>query len=107
MIDWLQNWYCSNCDGGWEHSYGIKIQTLDNPGWHVEIDLMETRVADKPFAEVAKDESDADWIICRVQNGKFDGAGDPSKLSAIITIFKNWVQSPSLPHPQPSADDCE
>ena len=29
----LQKWYKSQCNGDWEHSFGIKIETLDNPGW--------------------------------------------------------------------------
>ena len=33
------NWYKTNCDGDWEHSYGITLQTLDNPGWHLTVDL--------------------------------------------------------------------
>ena len=32
MLEWLMNWYESNCDGDWEHSYGVKIESLDNPG---------------------------------------------------------------------------
>ncbi len=44
MINWLENWYSSQCDGSWEHFYGIKIETLDNPGWAVEIDLCETEL---------------------------------------------------------------
>ena len=91
MIDWIQKWYCSHCDGKWEHFYGIKIETLDNPGWCVEIDIAETDVRDKPFEEIEKDVSDTDWIICRIQNDKFQGFGDISKLSEIILIFKNWV----------------
>ncbi len=35
----LQNWYAAECDGDWEHQYGIKIDTIDNPGWRVEIEL--------------------------------------------------------------------
>ena len=44
-IEWLQQWYQKNCDGEWEHLYGIEIETLDNPGWHVKIDLEETSSA--------------------------------------------------------------
>lgn len=93
MIDWIQEWYASQCDGRWEHSYGIKIDTLDNPGWRVEIDIAETDIKDKYFEAVNKDISDVDWIICRIQNGKFEGFGDVSKLFEILSIFKNWVQS--------------
>lgn len=35
MNDWLSNWHKLNCNGDWEHTYGIKIETLDNPGWLV------------------------------------------------------------------------
>ena len=28
----LQRWYLERCDDGWEHSYGVRIDTLDNPG---------------------------------------------------------------------------
>ena len=44
ILCWLQNWYHSNCDGGWEHLYGVKIDTLDNPGWSVAIDLEDTEI---------------------------------------------------------------
>lgn len=36
---WLQNWFAVQCDGVWEHAHGIKIDTLDNPGWTVHVDL--------------------------------------------------------------------
>jgi hypothetical protein len=32
LLKRLQDWYVSQCDGGWEHTYGISIDTLDNPG---------------------------------------------------------------------------
>ena len=44
MINWLENWYSSQCDGSWVHFYGITIATLANPGSAVEIDLCETEL---------------------------------------------------------------
>lgn len=41
-VDWLSSWYRKECNGDWEHTYGISIQTLDNPGWSVRIDLLDT-----------------------------------------------------------------
>ena len=38
----LQQWYLSNCNGDWEHTYGVSIGTLDNPGWSVKIELTGT-----------------------------------------------------------------
>nr|TKK07812.1 hypothetical protein SrhCFBP13529_11555 [Stenotrophomonas rhizophila] len=41
-LDRLQKWYADQCDGDWEHSFGIRIDTLDNPGWTVSVDLTDT-----------------------------------------------------------------
>lgn len=35
----LMEWYSSNCNGDWEHSGGVKIETLDNPGWSITVDF--------------------------------------------------------------------
>src|SRR3954469_18783567 len=47
VLDQLQRWYAQHCNGEWEHSYGISIQTLDNPGWRVKIDLHQTDLESK------------------------------------------------------------
>ncbi len=60
MIQALQNWYASNCDGDWEHSFGIRIETLDNPGWLVTIDLEDTRLEQASLTHDF-DHSDTDW----------------------------------------------
>lgn len=26
IIEWLENWYSQNCDGDWEHFYGVKYR---------------------------------------------------------------------------------
>ncbi|MGP3934424.1 Imm53 family immunity protein [Nonomuraea sp. KM88] len=41
----LQSWYASCSNDGWEHGYGITIDTLDNPGWRLKIDLVDTPLA--------------------------------------------------------------
>lgn len=32
-LEWLTSWYKTQCNGDWEHSYGIEISTIDNPGF--------------------------------------------------------------------------
>jgi hypothetical protein len=34
-IERIQKWYLEQCNGDWEHSYGIEITTMDNPGWYI------------------------------------------------------------------------
>jgi len=92
-IKWLEKWYQSNCDSNWEHVYGVKIETLDNPGWHVKINLADTLVEEKAFNKIYIDKGDNDWITCRVNNNVFEGGGDSGKLEEILEVFKIWVES--------------
>lgn len=92
LIKWLEGWYLSQCDGDWEHSYGLKIDTLDNPGWSVCINLVETNMENKQFEKLDSQRSEHDWVICRLNEGSFEGFGGPSNLGEIISTIKNWVE---------------
>jgi len=91
MIAWLSEWYKSNCDGDWEHYYGIKIDTLDNPGWKVDIDLVDTYLEDVEFNKVQIYIDDLNWIHCSVADGVFKGGGSIDKLEEILKIFRQWA----------------
>ena len=94
IFSWLMKWFKSKCNGGWEHYYvGVKIETLDNPGWSIEIELSDTDLEDKHFEKINIDNGDDDWFVCWVEKNKFNGAGDPDKLEKIIEIFRDWVES--------------
>jgi hypothetical protein len=90
IIRWLEKWYQSNCDTGWEHVYGVKISTIDNPGWIVKIDLVDTSLKDRAFESINVDNGNDDWIVCRVNSNVYEGVGDPSKLEEILKVFKEW-----------------
>lgn len=92
LLRWLEDWYKSVCNGEWEEYYGIKIQTLDNPGWLVEIDLKETVLEERSFTTICSENSENDWVNCKVENGKFYGFGDKAKLAYIINTFKEWSE---------------
>ena len=92
-MKWLEEWYLNNCDGDWEHCYGIRIDTLDNPGWSVKIDLRETNYENAEFNRYMQDLGDEDWVCCFLEDGIFNGAGDPHKLGTIIQIFREWIES--------------
>ncbi|MBL7662724.1 immunity 53 family protein, partial [bacterium] len=71
----LGDWYMSQCDGDWEHSYGVVIETLDNPGWRIKIDLAETRLSGRFFDAVQINNSETDWIVVEIQEDAFIGHG--------------------------------
>ena len=86
LLGWLEDWFASRCDGEWEHQNGIRIDTLDNPGWCVTADV-GTPVANREMAF----DGDETWLDCRVSDGVFTGCGDPSQLGRIIEILQEWT----------------
>jgi len=89
----IQEWYSLQCNGDWEHRFGVDINTLDNPGWMVKIALDNTELEDKPFSKVKLERSENDWVHCWIENGKFEGAGGQHNLEEILNIFLDWSVS--------------
>jgi len=92
-LKWLEKWYLKNCNGDWEHSYGIKISTLDNPGWSLDIDLVDTNLEPKYFDAIKIDRSENDWLHCRIVDGVFKGRGGVQNLTELIKVFCKWAES--------------
>ncbi|KFE97021.1 immunity 53 family protein [Chryseobacterium luteum] len=92
VIKWLENWYQLHCDGDWEHSYGVKIETIDNPGWNVKIHLADTSLENLHVEYSLLEISETDWYGYSIKNGMFNAAGDPTKLLFLIDLFKGIVE---------------
>jgi hypothetical protein len=92
VLTWLCEWYHSNCDGDWEHNYGIKIETIDNPGWSITIDLIGTMPIVKPIQWIFVERSSDDWYGYKLVEDKFEASGDPSKIEFLISLFKEIIE---------------
>ena len=92
-IERLARWYESNCDGDWEHSFGVTIDTLDNPGWFVTVDLDDSALADRAFDLVEAQYDDATkWMRCWKEGTKFRAACGPTKLEEALIVFLDWAE---------------
>ncbi|WNB76608.1 immunity 53 family protein [Methylomonas koyamae] len=93
LIKRLQDWYISMCNDDWEHNYGIFISNIDNPGWSLKVDLKDTYLYRIPFKELKiQRETENDWVICKVEEGNFQGYGGPNNLEELIGIFLDWAE---------------
>jgi hypothetical protein len=101
LLTRLQTWYLANCNGDWEHKHGIHIETLDNPGWLVKIELARTTLKRRPFTKIAEGISEAGhpvqshWLHCSVRDGVWEGAADGSQLSRLLALFLEWADEGS------------
>jgi hypothetical protein len=92
VFDWLQHWYNSQCDGDWEHLFGITIKTVDNPGWHVIINLSETDWEGIHFEYIKFESNETDWYYCKVKDCKFDAGCSATNLTLVLQIFRDWIE---------------
>lgn len=90
----LQAWYRATCNGDWEHQHGIAIETLDNPGWHVRIDVAGTELANSPFEriEIQRDDEN-DWMTCWAEDSLFQGTAGPGNLEELLGAFLDWASA--------------
>ncbi len=93
---WLSDWYNNNCNGNWEHMYGVRIETLDNPGWELTIDLSDiiyhgNKDINLPWRFIEKNEND--WYGYKIEDEKFNAAGDPLKLDFLIGLFRDVIEN--------------
>ena len=93
LIGQLQQWYRDRCDGDWEQAYGLTIETRDDPGWRVQIDIEETPAESREFEAVRERRSPEDWCELWVENNVFHGAGGPGNLDEILRRFLAWAKS--------------
>ena len=91
-LNFIQRWFHENCDGDWEHNKNFVIESIDNPGWSVFINLEETKLENKEFQVVDEERSEEDWVYCVVEEGKFKAACGPFNLIEVLGLFRNWVE---------------
>lgn len=90
----LQNWYLSVCNGDWEHTYGLFIDNIDNPGWALRVQLTDTYLSEVPFSKVSiQREAEDDWLVCSREGDEFKGYCGPLNLNELIETFLDWAEA--------------
>lgn len=90
---WLQKWYHNHCNGDWEHDKRICIKTIDNPGWSISINLLDTDLENKVFKKINLSRNEHDWVFSEIRDHSFEGRGGPMNLIEILNIFRKWSEN--------------
>lgn len=106
-ISLLQKWYARHCDEDWEHSYGIKIDTLDNPGWILTIDLADTEFSEVSLPRNRIDRSEVDWIQCEISQQRYIACGGVFNLEEMVVEFLIFAGVRGVDNLGASAYDAE
>ena len=92
----LSAWFAHRCDGVWEQSRGVTIQTLDNPGWMLEVNVgaevpdQLVFISGTPPGPSNGNIAEGEWTDCRIRGGKFVGASDAAGLRRLLEGFLEW-----------------
>lgn len=86
----LQQWFKSQCDGDWEHSFGVKIETSDNPGWIVTIELSDTDWDELVVPGVSRS-GQKDYLHYEVTDKAFIGSSGADNLAEVLEVFLTLI----------------
>ncbi|RUM27131.1 rhodanese-related sulfurtransferase [Rhizobium vallis] len=86
-------WFERQCIDEWHEDRGIKIDTIDNPGWSMKADLKGTVLQGKEFEEVRVERSERDWFVARRNGQTFEAFGGPTNLTEMIESFLAWAEN--------------
>ncbi|MFB4283855.1 immunity 53 family protein [Nonomuraea sp. MTCD27] len=90
-LAFLQSWYASCCDDDWEHSHGVTIDSLDNPGWRMKIDLVGTPLAGTALDRLLVERAEEDWLHVWSDGTHFEGACGPLNLGEMLEAFRGFA----------------
>jgi hypothetical protein len=86
----LEKWYAARCNNDWEHQYGVRIDSLANPEWTLQIDLNDTPAESRCLQRTMVERSENDWIHYWVEKKQFQARTGLANLSEAIQIFVDW-----------------
>lgn len=93
----LQDWYAGNCNGDWEHSAGVRIESVDNPGWVVRVDIPGTPVEGRVLDRVIVDDTEENWLHYWSDGDAIRAAAAPRRLRdalhAVLGLLADWEGS--------------
>ncbi|SFL23554.1 Immunity protein 53 [Streptosporangium canum] len=87
----LQSWYASCCNDDWEHSYGVTIDTLDNPGWCLKIDLVNTPLAGAVLDRLVVERAEDNWVHAWSNGIHFEAVCGSLNLGEVLEVFREFV----------------
>jgi Immunity protein 53 len=88
----LQAWFAAHCDGNWEQEYGVTIETVEEPGWELRVDLVGTRLEGTVLGRQAVARAAEDWCEMWCDGYTFYAVGGPHDLDELLRSFVSFAE---------------
>jgi hypothetical protein len=93
ILKWLQNWFFQNCDGKWEKEQRLLIETIDNPGWLLTLQLKNSINDNNAIEDLSIERTEKNWCQSYIKNNEFVAVGGPFNLTEILYCFRSFVEN--------------
>jgi hypothetical protein len=90
----LQEWARAHCNGKWEGDVGVRIATLEFPGWGLTVALQGTELEGKAQSAQRFERTKDDWYFYVAGKNQFEAAGGMNNLEEMIETFLTWAGEP-------------
>lgn len=90
-LDFVVSWFMAQCNGDWEHDIGIRIATLDNPGWSVTVRIEDTQLDGTVTDWHVVDGPGDSWLHWRATGRMFEARCGPGDLVRALDHFRSFA----------------
>jgi hypothetical protein len=90
-LEYLIDWFARYCNGDWEHGYGVRLVTCDNPGWLLKVTVEETDLEGTVLEFKRTERSVDDWIQTKSDGVTWEAAGGPHNLPQLLSEFRRFA----------------
>jgi len=90
-LDRLARWYREQCNRDWEHQNGVRLVTIDNPGWSLDVNLADTSIAGRTVEPTRIERADDNWVFYEAKGDLFRGRCGPENLTEMLAHFLAFV----------------
>ena len=87
----LQAWFATHCDGNWEQEYGVTIETVEEPGWELRVDVVGTSLEAVVLPRESVGRSDDDWCEAWCDGYTFHAVGGLHNLDVLLGSFVSFA----------------
>lgn len=87
-LRFLTDWFTRHCDGDWEHGSHIRIESLDNPGWALDVSLVGTALDGRVVDWVRSEQDEMRWLHWRSTGDRFEARCGPRELGRALDAFR-------------------
>ena len=90
-LEFLINWFAAHCDGDWEHDLGIRIETLDNPGWAIDVRIEDTELEGITTDWHRWEQGEESWLHWRSTGSTFEARCGVADLELALDAFATFA----------------